>query len=230
MKFFIDTASVAEIREAEALGVLDGVTTNPSLYAKEKGAGDYSKLIAEICTITDGPVSAEVTSPDLDGMLREGRAFAKIAKNVYVKVPMSLEGLKAIRQFKKEGIRTNCTLIFSAGQALLAAKAGASLLSPFVGRLDDISTDGMNLVEEIVTILGNYPDLESEVLVASVRHPMHVIQSALMGADIATMPLKVIQQLAQHPLTDSGIQKFTEDWNKAQAANAAAAVEKKPTA
>ncbi len=214
MKFFIDTANLAEIKEANALGVLDGVTTNPSLVAKE--GKDFVVLLKEICSIVNGPISAEVVSMDFDGMMKEGRELAKIHDNIVVKLPLIKDGLKAAKAFRSEGIKTNVTLCFSANQALLAAKAGATFISPFVGRLDDISTDGMQLIEQIVTIYNNY-GYETEVLVASVRHPIHVVQAALMGAHVCTMPLKVIDQLIKHPLTDIGLQKFLADWNKGQA-------------
>ena len=190
MKFFIDTANVTEIREAASLGLLDGVTTNPSLLSKEKG--DPREILREITKIVDGPVSAEVTALDHDGMISQGLELRKIAENIVVKIPMTLEGLRALRTLSNQGIPTNCTLIFNATQALMAAKAGATLASPFVGRLDDIATDGMQVIEQIRTIYRNY-DYDTQVLVASVRHPIHVVQSALMGADVVTMPLKVIQ-------------------------------------
>jgi len=211
MKFFIDTASVSEIREAAALGLLDGVTTNPSLLAREKG--DPREILREITKIVDGPVSAEVTAVDHDGMVAQALELRKIAENIVVKVPMTLEGLRALRTLSSQGIPTNCTLIFSATQALMAAKAGASFASPFVGRLDDVSTDGMQLIEQICTIYRNY-DYDTQVLVASVRHPIHVVQAALLGADVVTMPAKVIQQLAAHPLTDIGLERFLADWEK----------------
>ena len=211
MKFFIDTANVTEIREAASLGLLDGVTTNPSLLSKEKG--DPREILREITKIVDGPVSAEVTALDHDGMISQGLELRKIAENIVVKIPMTLEGLRALRTLSNQGIPTNCTLIFSATQALMAAKAGATFASPFVGRLDDIATDGMQLIEQIRTIYRNY-DYDTQVLVASVRHPIHVVQSALMGADVVTMPLKVIQQLAAHPLTDIGLERFLADWEK----------------
>ncbi len=213
MKFFIDTANLAEIKEANALGVLDGVTTNPSLVAKE--GKDFVVLLKEICSVVNGPISAEVVSMDFDGMMKEGRELAKIHDNIVVKLPLIKDGLKAAKAFRTEGIKTNVTLCFSANQALLAAKAGATFISPFVGRLDDISTDGMQLIEQIVTIYNNY-GYETEVLVASVRHPIHVVQAALMGAHVCTMPLKVIDQLIKHPLTDIGLEKFLADWKKGQ--------------
>jgi transaldolase len=211
MKFFIDTASVQEIREAASLGLLDGVTTNPSLLSKE--TGDPREILREITKIVDGPVSAEVTAVDHDGMVSQGLELRKIAENIVVKIPMTLEGLRALRTLSNQGVPTNCTLVFNATQALMAAKAGATFASPFVGRLDDISTDGMQLIEQICTIYRNY-DYDTQVLVASVRHPIHVVQSALMGADVVTMPAKVIQQLAAHPLTDIGLERFLADWEK----------------
>jgi transaldolase len=209
MKFFIDTANIEEIKEAAKLGVLDGVTTNPSLVAKEKK--DYFKLLEEICSIVDGPISAEVISTDYDGIIREGKNLTKISNNIVIKVPIIKEGLKAVKTFSGEGIKTNVTLCFSASQALLAAKAGASYISPFIGRLDDISQPGMELISQIVTIYRNY-NYETEVLVASVRHPIHVIEAAMIGADVITMPFKVIDQLIKHPLTDIGLEKFLSDF------------------
>jgi transaldolase len=220
MKIFLDTAAIDEIRTAARWGVLDGVTTNPSLFARV--GGSYDDVLKEICSLTPGPVSAEVVAEDVAGMVREGRHFAKLADNIFVKVPMSENGLEAIARLSAEGIRTNCTLIFSANQGLLAAKAGASLLSPFVGRLDDISEDGMTVIEELAAIVRTH-ELASEVLVASVRHPRHVTEAALAGAHIATVPLKVLRQMIQHPLTDSGTLQFRRDWAAAQAANAAKA-------
>ncbi len=214
MKFFIDTANLKEIREAHAMGVLDGVTTNPSLCAKE-GISDFKGFIAEICKIVDGDVSAEVVATDYEGMLSEGRNLAEIADNVVVKVPLIKEGIKAIKTFTDEGIKTNCTLCFSPTQALVAAKAGASYISPFVGRVDDIATNGMQLIAEIVQIYQNY-GFDTEILVASIRHPMHVVEAAQLGADVATMPFGVIEQLIKHPLTDIGLDKFLADWNKLQ--------------
>jgi transaldolase len=211
MKIFIDSGDIGEIREAVAMGAIDGVTTNPSLLAK--GGKPTKKAIAEICELVDGPVSAEVLATDTQGILTEGRTLAKIHPNVVVKVPLLVDGLKAVKAFSAEGIRTNVTLCFSATQALLAAKAGASYISPFIGRLDDVSDEGMQLIEQIVTIYGNY-DFETEILVASVRHPVHVVQSALLGADVATLPFKVITQLVQHPLTDVGLARFLEDAKK----------------
>jgi len=212
MKFFIDTANLDEIKEANELGLIDGVTTNPSLVAKE-GNIDFKERIAAICEIVKGDVSAEVTALDTEGMLREGRELAKIAPNVVVKCPLTLDGLKATRAFREEGTKVNVTLCFSAAQALLAAKAGASYISPFIGRLDDIGQNGIQLIEEIVQIYGNY-QFETEVLAASIRHPMHIVDCALAGADVATIPFKVIQQLAKHPLTDKGLEGFLSDWKK----------------
>lgn len=211
MKIFIDTANVEEIRKAAAMGLLDGVTTNPSLVAKENR--NFIDLIKEICTIVDGPISAEVTSLDSDGMVKEARSLAQIHENITVKVPMTLDGLKATRQLSSEGIKTNMTLVFSPSQAILAAKAGATFVSPFIGRLDDVSSGGMDLVDQIVTIYDNY-GFATEVIVASVRHPMHVVEAALIGADIVTMPYKVLEQLVKHPLTDIGINRFLKDWEK----------------
>jgi transaldolase len=211
MKFFIDTADVNEIREAHALGLVDGVTTNPSLIAK--AGRNFKEVITEITQIVDGPISAEVVALDHDGMIREAEELAAIHPNIVVKVPMTTEGLKAVKTLAAEGIKTNVTLIFSAMQALLAAKAGATYVSPFVGRLDDISQDGMNLIEDIRTIFDNY-GYTAEIIVASVRNPVHVLNSALLGADVATIPFSVISQLAKHPLTDAGIKKFLDDWEK----------------
>ena len=215
MKFFIDTANLDEIREAHAMGVLDGVTTNPSLCAKE-GIADFDGFRAEICGIVEGDVSAEGVSTDYKGILEEGRKFARIADNVVVKVPLIKEGIKAIKTFSEEGIKTNCTLCFSPTQALIAAKAGATYISPFVGRVDDISTNGMQLIAEIVEIYQNY-GYATEVLVASIRHPMHVVEAARLGADVSTMPFGVIEKLVKHPLTDIGLEKFLSDWDKLQA-------------
>jgi len=212
MKIFIDTANLDEIKEAADMGVLDGVTTNPSLVSKE-GHKDFMTMLEKICAIVDGDISAEVVSVTCDEMLKEGRELAKIHKNIVVKVPLIKEGLKAVKIFSDEGIRTNVTLCFSASQALLAAKAGAYIISPFVGRLDDISQNGMDLISQIVQIYGNY-NYQTQVLVASVRHPLHFVDSALIGADIATMPLKVIEQLLKHPLTDIGLNTFLNDWKK----------------
>ncbi len=214
MKFFIDTADLDEIREANDLGVLDGVTTNPSLCYKI-GVKDFEGHVAEICDILDGDVSAEVISTTHDEIMEEAHNLAAIADNVVVKVPLIKEGIKAIKSLSDEGIRTNCTLCFSASQALLAAKAGATYISPFIGRIDDISSDGMQLIEDVVQIYDNY-GLETEVLAASIRHPMHVMEAARLGADVATMPMKVINQLLQHPLTDIGLQRFIDDWEALQ--------------
>jgi transaldolase len=211
MKFFIDTANIDEIKKANELGMVDGVTTNPSLVAKERR--EFKGLIKEICDIVDGPVSAEVVSLDAEGMVKEARELANLADNIVVKIPMLEEGLKAVKTLAQEKINTNVTLCFSPIQALMAAKAGAAYISPFVGRLDDISQIGMELVEEIITIYDNY-GFETEVIVASVRNPIHVLDAALMGADIATIPFKVIQQLTKHPLTDIGVEKFLADWKK----------------
>ena len=209
MKFFIDTADVKEIREAHALGLVDGVTTNPSLIAKS--GRKFKDVIKEIVSIVDGPISAEVISLDAPGMIKEGKELAKIHKNIVVKLPMTPEGLKACHALSEKGIKTNVTLIFTAMQAQLAAKAGATYVSPFVGRLDDISQDGMGIIEEIRTIFDNYGYL-AEIIVASVRNPIHVLNSALIGADVATIPYSVMIQLAKHPLTDAGIDKFLKDW------------------
>ncbi len=215
MKFFIDTANLDEIREAKELGIIDGVTTNPSLVAKEgcKNREDFKKLIHEICEVVQGPVSAEVVSIDVEGMVKEARELGEIHEHVVVKIPMITDGLKATRQLAEEGIKINVTLVFSPLQALLAAKAGATYVSPFVGRLDDISHTGMELVAQILEIYQNYI-FETELLVASIRNPLHVLEAALMGADVATIPFKVISQLAKHPLTDIGIKKFLDDWKK----------------
>jgi transaldolase len=211
MKIFIDTANVNEIREANSMGLIDGVTTNPSLVSKE--GKDFKKLIKEICSIVNGPISAEVISLDYKGMMKEAHDLAKIHKNIVVKVPLTKDGLQATRSLKEEGIRTNVTLCFSPNQALLAAKAGAFFVSPFVGRLDDISSSGMSLIEQIVTIYQNY-GYDTQVLVASIRHPLHVVESAMIGADAATIPFSVLMQLIKHPLTDAGIEKFLADWKK----------------
>jgi transaldolase len=213
MKFFLDTGSVDEIRKANELGILDGVTTNPSLLAKEKKP--YREILKEIVGIVKGPVSAEVTATETEGMLREGRDYAKIADNIVVKIPIIKTGVKAIKQLASEGIHVNVTLCFSATQALIAAKAGASYISPFIGRIDDVSSSGMRLVEEIITIYDNY-GFDTEVLVASVRHPMHVVEAAMLGADICTMPFAVFDKLLNHPLTDVGLKNFLADWEKAQ--------------
>lgn len=211
MKFFIDTANVDEIRDAHAMGMVDGVTTNPTLIAKS--GRDFREVIAEICEIVDGPVSAEAISLDAEGMIAEGLDLAKIHKNIVVKIPMTIDGLKAVGVLATEGIATNVTLVFSAVQALMAAKAGATYVSPFVGRLDDLSSDGMEIIEQIVTIFDNY-GFQTEIIVASIRSPLHVFESAMIGADIATIPYDVIGKLASHPLTDKGIQAFLADWEK----------------
>jgi len=213
MKIFIDTANLNEIKDASSMGLLDGVTTNPSLVAKE--GKDFKTLLKEICAVVDGDISAEVVATDHEGMLKEGRELAKIHDNIVVKVPLIREGLKAVKQFKAEGIRTNVTLCFSPNQALLAAKAGAYIVSPFVGRLDDISTSGMDLIQQILTIYQNY-GYDTQLLVASIRHPMHVVESAMMGAHIATMPYNVLINLIKHPLTDIGLERFLSDWKKVQ--------------
>ena len=223
MKIFLDTADIEEIRTAASWGILDGVTTNPTLYAKV--GGSYDEILAGVCRLTPGPVSAEVVSDDVAGMLEEGRHFAKIAPNIVVKVAMSENGLEAISRFAEEGIKTNCTLIFSTNQGLLAAKAGASLISPFVGRLDDINQDGMIVVRELAEIFAIH-EIESEVLAASIRNPLQVTQAAMAGAHIATLPFKILQQMVHHPLTDKGIVQFKKDWEGARAA--AATKEKAP--
>ena len=210
MKFFIDSAEIAEIKEMAAYGLVDGVTTNPSLIAKS--GRDFKEVIAEICAIVEGPVSAEVAATDYANMVREGEILSKIAKNVCVKLPLTLDGIKACKYFSDKGIKTNVTLCFSAAQAILAAKAGATFVSPFVGRLDDIGQDGLSLIEEICQIYANYEDFNTQVLVASVRNPIHITQSAQMGAHVATMPAKVLKQLASHPLTDKGLETFVKDW------------------
>jgi len=211
MKFFIDTANIDEIKEAHRMGMVDGVTTNPSLIAKEGRA--FEEIIKEICDIVDGPISAEVISTDTDGMVKEARSLSKIHDNIVVKIPMIVDGLKATRTLSEEGIKTNVTLVFSPLQALMAAKAGATYVSPFIGRLDDISQEGLLLVEQIVEIYSNYA-FDTEIIVASIRNPLHVLESALMGADIATIPFNVLSKLAAHPLTDKGLKAFLDDWNK----------------
>lgn len=213
MKFFIDTANVDEIAEAAELGILDGVTTNPTLLAREKGKGDFKDILKKICEIVQGPVSAEVVGHDADTMVTEAEKLAKIDEHIVIKVPLTREGLKVMARLKKEGIRTNATLVFSPNQALLAAKAGATFLSPFVGRLDDVSHFGMDLIQQIVTIYENY-EIDTEVIVASVRNPLHVVDAAMIGADIVTIPFRVIEQMVKHPLTDVGVQKFLDDWEK----------------
>ena len=214
MKFFLDSADLGEVRRALAAGLIDGMTTNPTLMAKAAGTGGSPRdILEEICRLVPGPISAEVVGTSQEDMLREGRELAKIADNIVVKVPLTEAGLVACRTFRAEGIRVNVTLCFSPAQALVAAKAGASYISPFVGRLDDVGTDGMELIQQIVQIYDNY-DFETEVLVASIRHPMHVVEAALMGAHVGTMPLKVLLQLLQHPLTDRGLESFLADWAK----------------
>ncbi|ETP71981.1 fructose-6-phosphate aldolase, TalC/MipB family [Lachnospiraceae bacterium JC7] len=212
MRFFIDTANVDEIREANDMGIISGVTTNPSLIAKE--GRDYMETLKEITEIVDGPISGEVkaSTTTAEGMIAEGREIAKLHKNMVVKIPMTAEGLKAVKVLSSEGIHTNVTLVFSAGQALLAARAGATYVSPFLGRLDDISTDGIALIQDIEDIFQMYPDIETEVICASVRHPMHIIECAKTGAEIATVPYKVLMQMVKHPLTDIGIDKFVKDY------------------
>jgi transaldolase len=209
MKFFLDTANVKEIQEAASLGLLDGVTTNPSLVAKE--GRSFKEVLLEICNIVDGPISAEVVSLEANAMVKEGKELAKIHKNIVVKVPLIAEGLKATKKMAAEGIKVNVTLCFSPTQALLAAKAGAWCVSPFIGRLDDISSNGMELIRQILTIYRNY-DFKTQVLVASVRHPQHVVEAALVGGHICTMPFSIFQQMVKHPLTDSGLKKFLADW------------------
>lgn len=211
MKFFLDTANLDEIKQGVAWGLVDGVTTNPSLVAKE--GVDFHTRIKEICALVDGPISAEVTATDFDGMMKEGHILAKLHPNVTVKVPLIPEGIKACRALSKEGIKVNVTLCFSPSQALLAAKSGATFISPFVGRLDDVSNDGMQLIRDIVQIYDNY-DFKTQVLAASLRHPIHVVESALAGADVGTMPMGVLKMLFNHPLTDIGLKKFLEDWDK----------------
>lgn len=215
MKFFIDTANLAQIKEAQDMGVLDGVTTNPSLMAKEgiKGQDNILKHYVDICNIVTGDVSAEVIATDFDGMVREGEALAELHERIVVKIPMIKDGIKAIKYFTEKGIKTNCTLVFSAGQALLAAKAGATYVSPFIGRLDDVSTDGLRLIQDIRVIYDNY-GYETQILAASVRHPMHIIECATIGADVATCPLSAITALLKHPLTDSGLAQFLADAKK----------------
>ncbi|HEX7878031.1 MAG TPA: fructose-6-phosphate aldolase [Candidatus Eisenbacteria bacterium] len=211
MKFFVDTANIAEIKELAELGIIDGVTTNPSLVAKEKGS--YDDLLKEICELVDGPISAEVTATDLDGMLKEGEHYASLHDNIVVKLPTIPEGLKACRRLVADDIRVNMTLIFSPLQALLCARAGATFVSPFIGRLDDISQEGMGVIEQTVQIFDNY-NFPTEVLVASVRHPVHILQAAQIGADVCTVPHKILMQMLKHPLTDSGLEKFLADWKK----------------
>jgi transaldolase len=213
MKFFIDTANIDEIKEAHSMGMVDGVTTNPTLIAKE--GRDFEEIIRDICAIVDGPISAEVISIDTEGMVKEARQLAKIHENIVVKIPMTVDGLKATRRLAEEGIKTNVTLVFSPLQALMAAKAGATFVSPFIGRLDDLSQEGLLLVEQIVEIYSNYA-FDTEIIVASIRNPLHVLESALMGADIATIPFDVLAKLAAHPMTDKGLKAFLDDWDKAK--------------
>ncbi|MFZ5565254.1 MAG: fructose-6-phosphate aldolase [Thermodesulfobacteriota bacterium] len=213
MKFFIDTANIEEIKEAVKMGMADGVTTNPSLIAKENG--DFETIIRDICAVVDGPVSAEVISLNTSGMVKEAKKLAAIHENIVIKIPMTVDGLKAVRMLTDQGIRTNVTLVFSPLQALMAAKAGATYVSPFVGRLDDLSSDGMLLVEQILDIYDNYA-IDTEIIVASIRNPLHVLDAALMGADVATIPFGVLKKLAAHPLTDRGIDAFLNDWKKAK--------------
>ena len=215
MKLFVDTGNVKEIEQLALLGVIDGVTTNPSLMAKE--TGDYRKSMKEICRIVQGPVSAEVLATEFEGMIREGRDLATIDEHIVVKVPFTRDGVRACRTLSREGLKVNVTLVFSAAQALLAAKVGATMVSPFVGRLDDVGQTGMNLIREIIEMYRNYP-FKTEVLVASTRHPIHIVEAARMGADICTCPAKVIDQLFKHPLTDIGLANFLKDWEKSQAA------------
>jgi transaldolase len=210
MKFFIDSAEISEIKELAESGLLDGVTTNPTLIAKS--GRKFKEVIAEICSIVEGPVSAEVAATDYENMIREGEILSKIAKNVCIKLPLTMDGLKACSYFSKKGIQTNVTLCFSAAQAILAAKAGATFVSPFVGRLDDIGQDGLSLIEEICQIYSNYPNFKTEILVASIRHPIHITAAAKMGAHVATIPGKVLKQLASHPLTEKGLETFIKDW------------------
>ncbi|WP_457566444.1 fructose-6-phosphate aldolase [Caldithrix abyssi] len=213
MKFFIDSANIDEIREAASLGIVDGVTTNPTLLAKEQGKPQ--DIFKQICEIVDGPVNAEVISLDWQGIVEEGRELAKIHSNIVIKIPMTKDGLKAVKVFASEGIKTNVTLIFSPIQALMAARAGATFVCPFVGRLDDITQDGMELIAQIKQIFDNYM-LDTEIIVASIRHPMHVVESAMIGADIATIPFSVVEKMIKHPLTDIGIERFLADWEKVQ--------------
>ncbi|MBW2569563.1 MAG: fructose-6-phosphate aldolase [Deltaproteobacteria bacterium] len=211
MKFFIDTANIDEIKEAHSMGMVDGVTTNPSLIAKE--GRDFEEIIKEICTIVDGPISAEVISLDTEGMVKEAQHLASINDNIVVKIPMTIDGIKATHKLSSEGIKTNVTLVFSPLQALMAAKAGATYVSPFIGRLDDLGSEGMLLIEQIVEIYSNYA-FDTEIIVASVRHPLHVLDAALIGADIATIPFKVLAKFAAHPMTDKGLKAFLADWEK----------------
>ena len=212
MKIFIDTANIEQIKEANSWGVIDGVTTNPTLIAREKRS--FKELVREICAVVDGPISTEVISENSDGMIEEARELAKIHKNIVIKIPMTKEGLKATKRLTKEGIKVNVTLVFSANQALMAAKAGATYVSPFIGRLDDIGHVGMDLVREIVAIFDSYADLKTKVIVASIRHPLHVIDAAIVGAHVATVPYNVLEKMLKHSLTDIGIQRFLDDWKK----------------
>ena len=212
MKIFIDTANIEQIKEANSWGVIDGVTTNPTLIAREKRS--FKELVREICAVVDGPISTEVISENSDGMIEEARELAKIHKNIVIKIPMTKEGLKATKRLTKEGIKVNVTLVFSANQALMAAKAGATYVSPFIGRLDDIGHVGMDLVREIVAIFDSYADLKTKVIVASIRHPLHVIDAAIVGAHVATIPYNVLEKMLKHSLTDMGIQRFLDDWKK----------------
>ncbi len=212
MKIFIDTANIEQIKEANSWGVIDGVTTNPTLIAREKRS--FKELVKEICAVVDGPISTEVISENSDGMIEEARELAKIHKNIVIKIPMTKEGLKATKRLTKEGIKVNVTLVFSANQALMAAKAGATYVSPFIGRLDDIGHVGMDLVREIVAIFDSYADLKTKVIVASIRHPLHVIDAAIVGAHVATIPYNVLEKMLKHSLTDIGIQRFLDDWKK----------------
>ncbi|MFQ5751241.1 MAG: fructose-6-phosphate aldolase [bacterium] len=211
MKFFLDTANIDEIKQAASMGILDGVTTNPTLVSREKGK--FKDILLNICEVVDGPVSAEVVATDCDGMVKEARDLASLHPNIYVKIPMIREGLKAVKTLSAEGIHVNVTLCFSPSQALMAAKAGATFVSPFVGRVDDISGVGMDIITDIRTIFDNY-DFQTEILAASLRHPLHIVEAALIGADVATMPYKVFDQLFNHPLTDVGLKRFLEDWEK----------------
>ena len=224
MKIFIDTANLDEIREVHSWGVIDGVTTNPSLVARE--GGDFIAMVHEICELVQGPVSAEVVASDTEGMLKEGRLLASVHNHVVVKVPLTAPGLAATKQLSSEGIRTNVTLCFQPAQALLAAKAGATYISPFVGRIDDISWDGIDIIDQIVTIYDHYPDLTTQVLAASIRHPLHVVQAALAGSHVATIPYGVLKKLVKHPLTDSGNERFLSDWQKVPDRDIVAQVER----
>ncbi|TET69083.1 MAG: fructose-6-phosphate aldolase [Candidatus Zixiibacteriota bacterium] len=215
MKIFLDTANLDEIKEANSWGILDGVTTNPTILSREKGKGKFSDILRQICEIVDGPVSGEVIALDAKGMVTEALELSAIHENITIKVPMLPEGLKAVRELSAQGIKTNMTLVFTPSQAILAAKAGATFVSPFIGRLDDISHFGMDIAADIITIYENY-GFETEVIIASVRHPLHVVEAGLCGADIVTMPFGVLERIVKHPLTDSGIKRFLEDWEKVQ--------------